>query len=57
MKDMVMCIKNAQTKKGFKFIKGRSYDWNVKNGAIVVYFSRFEFVKIKNQKTFDKFFK
>lgn len=51
------CIKNVKAKKGFEFKKGQSYEFAIHHDGIMVYFSKFEFVKIKNQDTFNKFFK
>ena len=53
----VTCTNNVKAKKGFEFKKGNSYDFAIHNDGIVVYFSKFEFVKIKSQSTFNKFFK
>ena len=53
----VNCIKNVKAKKGFEFKSGQSYEFAIHNDGIVIYFSKFEFVKIKNQGTFAKYFK
>jgi hypothetical protein len=53
----IICIKSVKTKKGFQFNKGNSYDFAIHNDGIVVYFSKFEFVKIKSENTFNKYFK
>ena len=53
----VTCIKDVKAKKGFQFKKCNSYEFAIHNDGIVIYFSKFEFVKIKSQNTFNKYFK
>ena len=55
--DKVICIKNVKAKKGFEFKQGELFDFAIHNDGIVVYFSKFEFVKIKSQKAFNRYFK
>jgi len=54
---MTTCIKNIKTKKGFEFTEGNTYDLVIDNGQVRVYLSTFEFVTIKKQSTFNKYFK
>lgn len=55
--DKVICIKSVKAKKGFEFKQGESFDFAIHNDGIIVYFSKFEFVKIKSQKAFNTYFK
>lgn len=52
----VKCIKNVKAKKGFEFEAGKSYSYAIHSDGILIYFSPFEFVKIKSLSTFKKFF-
>jgi hypothetical protein len=54
---MVTCTKNIKTKKGLEFVEGKSYDYAIDKGVIRVYFSKFEFVAIKSESLFNKYFK
>jgi len=54
---MITCIKNIKTKKGLEFINSNKYEFVIDCGNIRVYFSEFEFVTIKNESTFNKYFK
>jgi len=55
--EKVICIKSVTTKSGIEFKQGNSYELAIHNDGAVVYSSKFEFVKIKSESTFNKFFK
>ena len=54
---MITCIKNIETKKGLKFIKGNQYKFTIQNNSIRIYFNEFKSLIIKNEKTLNKYFK
>jgi hypothetical protein len=55
--EKVVCSKTVTTKKGFKFQQGNSYEFTIHHDGIVIYFSQFDFIKIKSETTFNTYFK
>ena len=53
---MITCIKSINTKKGLIFTKGNDYEVTFSQEGARVYTDKFNFVTIKSEEQFKKYF-